>query len=140
METMGTGIGQSRVPAPARTAPLTICAVAVGVYALLIGLLVIVIYLEDKNVNVPLVVLFVLGALVATVAAWARRTWAAWLALGYSVITLAADAPHQGPELLHPTTAVHTAGAAILLVAGAAAVVVALWASLAARNRVEPAA
>lgn len=134
METTGTEIGQTR------TAPLAICAAAVGVYALLIGLLVVVIYLEDRTLNVPLVVLFVLGALVAAVAAWARRAWTAWLALAYSVLTLAADAPHQVPELLHPTSAVHTTGAAILLLAGAAAVMVALWAGLALRSRAARAA
>jgi hypothetical protein len=121
-----------------RESAVRICAAVVGAYAALIGLLVLVILAESRQVNVPLVVLCVLGLAVAAVTARVRRGWTLWLALAYSAFTLAADAPHQLPEIVHPTTATHTIGAAVLLAAGVVAVVVVIWAGLAVRR--EPAA
>lgn len=112
-----------------------ICAGVVGAYAALIGLLVIIIFGEDHQVNVPLTVLCVLGLAVAAAVGTTRRRWTAWLAVAYSAVTLAADAPHQVPELMHPTSTGHTVGAAVLLIVGVAAVLVALWASLSGWSR-----
>lgn len=131
---MWTEIGKSDLRERRSTEPLRICAAVVGAYALLIGLLVIIIFFEDGVLNVPLIVLFAIGVVVAVVARWARRGWAAWVAVAYSVGTLAADGPHQIPELLRPTSAVHTAGAAILVLAGAVSIIVSLWAAVTPRR------
>src|SRR5664280_3076934 len=85
-------------------------AAATAAYALLLALLVAIIYSEDHSVLVPLVVLSGAGLVVSAVMAATRRRWTAWLAALYSLIAVAADGPHQVPEILHPNSVAHTIG------------------------------
>lgn len=101
-----------------------VCGLVVGAYAVLIALLVGVIYLEDRSILLPLVVLSVAGLAVAAVVLTLKARWTLWLATVYSAVTLLADGPHQVPELVHPTSVVHTVGATLLLLAGVAALLV----------------
>ena len=103
--------------------------VATTAYALLLALLVVIIYSEDHSVLVPLVVLSGFGFGVAIVMAATRRPRTAWLAAAYALIALAADGPHQIPEILHPNSVTHTTGAVILMVAGVACLAIAVAAA-----------
>ncbi|MBJ7595204.1 MAG: hypothetical protein DLM67_09560 [Candidatus Nephthysia bennettiae] len=109
---------------------LSASAAATAAYALLVALLVVVIYFEDHSVLVPLVVFSGAGFVVAAVMAATRRRWTAWLAAAYSVITLAADGPHQVPAILHPVSATHAVGGVILIVAGVTAIAIAVRAGV----------
>lgn len=129
---------QARATGMAARRRIRICAGVVAGYAVLIGLLVLVIASEDHQTNVPLVVLCVVGLAVAAVTAGISARWTPWLALVYSALTLAADAPHQLPELAHPRTATHTVGALILLIAGIVSVIAAVWAGLGVRREAAP--
>jgi hypothetical protein len=108
---------------------LTLSAAVVAAYALLLALLVVIIYSEDHSVLVPLVVLSAAGLVVAAVMGATRRRWTAWLAAVYSLGVLVADGPHQVPEILHPQSVTHTAGALILLIVGVAAIAFAIRAA-----------
>ena len=105
-------------------------AVATTIYALLLGLLVVVIYSEDHSVVVPLVALSGAGFGIATMMVAARRRWTAWLAAVYALIALAADGPHQIPDILHPQSLPHTAGSVILIVVALASLAIAGTAGL----------
>ncbi len=104
-------------------------AATTAAYALLLALLVIIIYTEDHSVLVPLVVFSAAGFAVAAAMAVSGRRSTAWAAVGYSLIALAADGPHQIPEILHPQSADHTAGAVVLIAGGLASLGVALRAA-----------
>ncbi|MEO8572121.1 MAG: hypothetical protein ABI553_10535 [Chloroflexota bacterium] len=105
-------------------------AVATAAYALLLGLLVVIIYLEDQSITVPLVVLSAVGFIVAAVMTATHRHWTASLALAYSLIALAGDGPHQIPEIVNPTSASHTIFAVLLIVGGLVAIAFALRAAI----------
>jgi hypothetical protein len=102
---------------------------ATTAYSLLLALLVVIIYSESHLVLVPLVVLSGVGFAVAITMAATRKPRTAWLAAAYAVIALAADGSHQIPEIVHPHSVTHTAGAVILIVAAATSLAIAVVAA-----------
>lgn len=111
---------------------LRTAALATGCYALLIGLLAVIIYSEDHTITVPLVVLSAIGLVLAAVMLTSGRRWTAWVAIGYALITLAGDAPHQLAALAHPSASPsHTVGGIVLIAAGLAALATAARAGMA---------
>ncbi len=109
---------------------LTSAAIATAAYALLLALLVLVIYLEDHSVLIPLVVLSAAGLAVAGLSATVRRRWTAWPMVIYALVVLAADGPHQIPAIVHPESLPHAVGGVILLLAGLATLVMAIRAAV----------
>lgn len=109
---------------------LRTAALMTGSYALLIGLLAVIIYSEDHTITVPLVILSTIGLVLTAVMLFSGKRWTAWVATGYALITLAGDTPHQLPALAHPSASPsHTVGGIVLIAAGLAALATAVRAA-----------
>lgn len=105
-------------------------AMATTVYAILLGLLVLVIFLENGSITVPLVILSGVGLVVAAVMATTRQHWTAWLAAAFSLIALAGDGPHAIPQIVNPQSVVDVAAAVAVMAGGLVALAFALRAAL----------
>lgn len=109
---------------------------AVALYACLMGFLVLALYQEDRTLNVPLALLFAAGIAAAGFLGFVASRAAAWVALAYSILTTAADAPHQLGELAHPTG--HAPVSAFILAVGVVAIVLSLLLALRTGSAADP--
>lgn len=122
---------QHGIGASGRQASLLKASVmATAVYAILLGLLVVVIYLENGSVTVPLVILSGVGLVVAAVMATTHQHWTAWLAAAFSLIALAGDGPHAIPQILNPQSVVDVVAAVIVMAGGLVALAFAVRAAI----------
>ncbi len=105
-------------------------AMATAVYAILLGLLALVIYLENGSITIPLVILSGVGLVVAAVMATTHQHWTAWLAAAFSLIALAGDGPHAIQQILNPHSVVDVTAAVAVMAGGLVALAFAVRAAL----------
>lgn len=105
-------------------------AIATAVYAILLGLLALVIYLENGSITLPLVILSGVGLVVAAVMATTHQHWTAWLAAVFSLVALAGDGPHAIQQIVNPQSVVDVVAAVAVMAGGLVALAFALRAAL----------